>query len=64
VYRPARDRQAALVELDRCAGTQFDPAIVKAFAEAVEDGTIGRERTAARASSSSDNGTREFETVA
>jgi diguanylate cyclase (GGDEF)-like protein len=33
VYRPKRSAQAALAELERCAGTQFDPGIVAAFAE-------------------------------
>ena len=33
IYRPKRSAQAALVELERCAGTQFDPGIVAAFAE-------------------------------
>jgi len=33
IYRPKRSTQAALVELERCAGTQFDPGIVAAFAE-------------------------------
>jgi diguanylate cyclase (GGDEF)-like protein len=33
IYRPKRSAQAALVELKRCAGTQFDPGIVAAFAE-------------------------------
>lgn len=27
-YRPAREQANALCELDRCAGTQFDPLIV------------------------------------
>jgi HD-GYP domain-containing protein (c-di-GMP phosphodiesterase class II) len=27
------DHEQAVAELERCAGTQFDPAIVKAFAE-------------------------------
>jgi len=30
-YQPTRDRDAALEELRRCAGTQFDPAVVEAF---------------------------------
>ena len=30
-YRPARPRPAALAELERCAGTQFDPHVVKVF---------------------------------
>jgi two-component system cell cycle response regulator len=32
-YRTAMEPSAALEELRRCAGTHFDPAIVKAFAE-------------------------------
>jgi len=32
-YRPKRSKDAALAELRRCAGTQFDPAIVAAFTE-------------------------------
>ncbi len=32
-YHAARSNQDALAELDRCAGTQFDPAVVKALAE-------------------------------
>jgi diguanylate cyclase (GGDEF)-like protein len=30
-YRPARSPAEALAELRRCAGTQFDPAVVEAF---------------------------------
>jgi HD-GYP domain-containing protein (c-di-GMP phosphodiesterase class II) len=30
-YQPARDPDAALAELHRCAGMQFDPAVVEAF---------------------------------
>ncbi len=33
IYRPKRSSPAALAELERCAGTQFDPGIVAAFAE-------------------------------
>jgi diguanylate cyclase (GGDEF)-like protein len=36
VYRPKRSSDAALTELERCAGTQFDPGIVAAFAEELE----------------------------
>jgi diguanylate cyclase (GGDEF)-like protein/putative nucleotidyltransferase with HDIG domain len=35
VYRPKRSSEEALAELERCAGTQFDPSIVAAFAEEV-----------------------------
>jgi diguanylate cyclase (GGDEF)-like protein len=30
-YRPAMSLEAALAEIDRCAGTQFDPSVVRAF---------------------------------
>jgi len=33
-YRPAMSRDEAVAELIRCAGTQFDPGIVRAFIEA------------------------------
>jgi len=33
VYRPAMSQEAAMVELFECAGTQFDPALVRQFAE-------------------------------
>jgi diguanylate cyclase (GGDEF)-like protein/putative nucleotidyltransferase with HDIG domain len=36
VYRSKRSSQAALAELERCAGSQFDPGIVAAFAEELE----------------------------
>ena len=35
IYRPKRSSRAALAELERCAGTQFDPGIVAAFVEEV-----------------------------
>lgn len=31
VYRSRRDPEAALAELDRCSGTQFDPTLVRAL---------------------------------
>ncbi len=37
-YRAAMPTEAALAELRRCAGTQFDPAVVEAFAAAIADG--------------------------
>jgi diguanylate cyclase (GGDEF)-like protein/putative nucleotidyltransferase with HDIG domain len=37
IYRPKRSSRAALAELRRCAGTQFEPRIVAAFAEELEE---------------------------
>ena len=34
-YRDAIEAAAALAELRRCAGTQFDPAVVNAFGRAL-----------------------------
>jgi len=48
VYSPRRSSRAALVELERCAGTQFDPTIVAAFAEEVD--VVGAAKIAAVAS--------------
>jgi diguanylate cyclase (GGDEF)-like protein len=36
IYRPKRSSGAALAELERCAGTQFDPGIVAAFVEELQ----------------------------
>ena len=38
-YRKARSAQEAVAELRRCAGTDFDPAVVEALAEAVVAGS-------------------------
>lgn len=35
-YRRGRSHQEAILELQRCSGTQFDPDVVAAFVEAVE----------------------------
>jgi diguanylate cyclase (GGDEF)-like protein len=37
-YSPAITPRAALIELRRCAGTQFDPDVVKAFGQALAHG--------------------------
>jgi response regulator RpfG family c-di-GMP phosphodiesterase len=37
VYRDAIPPQEALLELERCAGTQFDPAVVDALAIAIDE---------------------------
>jgi putative nucleotidyltransferase with HDIG domain len=39
-YRRALTEAAAVAELERCAGTQFDPEIVRVFAEAWRDGSL------------------------
>ncbi len=36
VYRKARSHDEAVQELDRCAGTQFDPAVVDVFLKVLE----------------------------
>jgi diguanylate cyclase (GGDEF)-like protein/PAS domain S-box-containing protein len=40
-YRKAMGDDAALIELRRCAGSQFDPEVVEAFAQAVGDRAAG-----------------------
>ena len=37
-YREARTREEAVAEIERCAGTQFDPTVVAAFRRALEQG--------------------------
>lgn len=37
VYRPARSSYEAVLELKRCAGTQFDPRVVAAFLTTIND---------------------------
>jgi putative nucleotidyltransferase with HDIG domain len=39
-YRRAWSLQRAITELERCAGTQFDPEIVRVFVEAWRDGSL------------------------
>src|SRR5207253_6101925 len=40
IYRPKRSSGAALAELERCAGSQFDPGIVAAFVEEIESSMV------------------------
>jgi putative nucleotidyltransferase with HDIG domain len=40
-YRASRPPDDALKELERCAGSQFDPALVRAFAAAWGEGELG-----------------------
>ncbi len=37
VYRPARSHESAMAELFECAGTQFDPELVRLFSEFYRD---------------------------
>jgi diguanylate cyclase (GGDEF)-like protein len=37
-HGPARSEDEAIVELERCAGTQFDPRVVEAFAKELRSG--------------------------
>jgi HD-GYP domain-containing protein (c-di-GMP phosphodiesterase class II) len=39
-YRPALTIEQALVELERCAGSQFDPELARAFVEGWRQGEI------------------------
>ena len=39
-YRKARSLAEALAELERCSGTQFDPAVVEAIRRAVDDNAL------------------------
>jgi putative nucleotidyltransferase with HDIG domain len=43
-YRPAMSRAAALAELKRCAGSQFNPVIVEAFVDLVVEEARGAKR--------------------
>ena len=49
-YREARRADNALDELERCAGTQFDPLLVDAFIIACYEGDLGWDETFAAAS--------------
>jgi diguanylate cyclase (GGDEF)-like protein len=52
-YRAAIGREEALEELRRCAGTQFDPELVKAFAERVLPAVDQSQRSVASSGSPS-----------
>ena len=43
-YRKAMTEQEAVREIKRCAGTQFDPHVVAAFQQVLEDARDGREK--------------------
>jgi HD-GYP domain-containing protein (c-di-GMP phosphodiesterase class II) len=48
-YRPALTPEVAAVEIERCAGTQFDPEMVDGFLAALDSGEVvpGRDAVAA-----------------
>jgi HD-GYP domain-containing protein (c-di-GMP phosphodiesterase class II) len=43
-YRRALPQSAAIAELERCAGTQFDPLVSAAFAAAWRAGELDADR--------------------
>ena len=48
-YRVAMSPESALEEVDRCAGSQFDPAVARAFLDGWETGAIGVDGAASEA---------------
>ena len=40
-YQPARPLPAVVRELEACAGTQFDPELVKRFVAIIDAGEFG-----------------------
>jgi polar amino acid transport system substrate-binding protein len=46
-YRDALGLDEALAEVERCAGTQFDPAIARTFLDVWDAGELPREPVAA-----------------
>ncbi len=47
VYRPARSHESAMAELFECAGTQFDPKLVRLFADFYHDDQTALQQTVA-----------------
>jgi putative nucleotidyltransferase with HDIG domain len=45
-YREALGAEDALAEVERCAGTQFDPALALAFVDVWSTGVVGTQRVA------------------
>jgi HD-GYP domain-containing protein (c-di-GMP phosphodiesterase class II) len=47
-YRPALSVEQALTELERCAGSQFDPELTELFVEGWRSGSITPAEPSAR----------------
>jgi HD-GYP domain-containing protein (c-di-GMP phosphodiesterase class II) len=47
IYRPGMETERALSELERGAGTQFDPQVAAVLIELVRDGVLLTDRTSA-----------------
>ena len=47
-YRHALGAEYALEEIERCSGSQFDPAVVRAFVSAWDDGAVAVRRPRAK----------------
>jgi HD-GYP domain-containing protein (c-di-GMP phosphodiesterase class II) len=48
-YRKARSRDDACDELERCSGTQFDPAVVRLFVQEIRAGNSSLQQSVTRA---------------
>ncbi len=59
-YRPRKNHHEALAELGRCAGTHFDPDVVRTLVEVLME---QRNEVIAEGAAGSENGRRDFETV-
>ena len=47
VYRKARSHEEAIEEIKRCSGTQFDPKVVDAFLQVIQENKFKTEKSAA-----------------
>jgi HD-GYP domain-containing protein (c-di-GMP phosphodiesterase class II) len=59
-YRARKDKAVALAELERYAGTQFDPVVVRSFLEVIEDHRREPEASPEDVNGSSSSGAREL----
>ena len=54
-YQAARSREEAVAELERCAGTEFDPDVVRALASELAGAMQDHRTSAARSGSAADS---------